>query len=398
MLRVDQATAIVLEHTRDFDAELVPIEQAAGRVLAEPLIADRDFPPFNRVTMDGIAIDYQFYKQGIRHFNIADMQAAGMPPLQLPPQQCLEVMTGAVLPQGANTVIRYEDIRIVDDVAYLETQNIEAGQNIHRQGSDRRQGEILIAPPRIVGPAEIGVAATIGKVALQVKKLPQVAIISTGDEIVDSSTTPLPHQIRSSNAHTLHALLGQWGIDAARLHLADDRQTTIQGLQDALIRYDVLLLSGGVSMGKLDYVPEALSTLGVTKLFHKVQQRPGKPFWFGQAENGATIFALPGNPVSAFLCALIYVQPWLRRCFGLSPMTAQAAVLREDVVFKPDLTYFLQVRMQINDAGQMLAMPLAGGGSGDLANLTQANGFLELPIGQDLYKKGSIFKYWSYRH
>ncbi|HMN89721.1 MAG TPA: molybdopterin molybdotransferase MoeA [Saprospiraceae bacterium] len=398
MLRVDQATTIVLEHTRDFDAELVPIELAAGRVLAEPLIADRDFPPFNRVTMDGIAIDYQFYKQGIRHFNIADMQAAGMPPLQLPPQQCLEVMTGAVLPRGADTVIRYEDIRIVDGVAHLETQNIEAGQNIHQQGSDRRQGEILIAPPRIVGPAEIGVAATIGKVALQVKKLPQVAIISTGDEIVDSSATPLPHQIRSSNAYTLHALLGQWGIDAARLHLVDDRQTTIQGLQDALIRYDVLLLSGGVSMGKLDYVPEALSTLGVTKLFYKVQQRPGKPFWFGQAENGATIFALPGNPVSAFLCALIYVQPWLRQCFGLSPMTAQVAVLNEDVVFKPDLTYFLQVQVQTNDAGQMRALPLAGGGSGDLVNLTQADGFLELPLGQDLYKKGSIFKYWSYRH
>lgn len=397
MITVQSATDIVLQNTRDFGAESVPLEQAVGRILAENLSADRDFPPFDRVTMDGIAIHYEAFAKGQRIFKIEGLQAAGASQLALQNStHCLEVMTGAVLPQGADTVIRYEDLDIAGGVAKIGIEEITSGQNIHKRGSDRRQGDLLVTANRLISPAEIGVAATVGKAHLQVKKLPKVVIISTGDEIVDLTETPLAHQIRSSNAYTIQSLLTKWNIEATRLHLPDDRNATVEGLRQALENFDVLILSGGVSMGKLDYVPEALSTLGLEKLFHKVQQRPGKPFWFGKTSAGTTVFALPGNPVSSFMCAVRYVEPWLRKGLGLKS-TLQFAILNEDVAFKPNLTYFLQVQLATDETGRMLAKPLEGGGSGDLANLTEADGFLELPQGQDVYKAGEVFQFWKYR-
>lgn len=397
MITVQAATDIVLQNTYDFGAESIPLEQAIGRILAENLSADRDFPPFDRVTMDGIAIHFDTFVAGQRDFKIEGLQAAGAPQLTLEKTtHCLEVMTGAMLPQGTETVVRYEDLDIVEGIATIKIAEIEAGQNIHKRGSDRRQGDLLVPSNRLISPAEIGVAATVGKAHLQVKKLPRVIIISTGDEIVDVTETPLAHQIRSSNAHTIQSLLTRWRIQATRLHLPDDRDATVEGLRQALKNFDVLILSGGVSMGKLDYVPEALSTLGVEKLFHKVQQRPGKPFWFGKTSAGTTVFALPGNPVSSFMCAVRYVEPWLCKSLGL-PIVPQFAIINETIIFKPNLTYFLQVQLSTDETGRMLASPLEGGGSGDLANLTEADGFLELPQGQEVYEIGEVFRFWNYR-
>ncbi|MDX1942858.1 MAG: molybdopterin molybdotransferase MoeA [Saprospiraceae bacterium] len=398
MLSVQSASAIVLEKAADFGVESVPITEVIGRVLAKPLFADRDFPPFDRVTMDGIAIHYQSFAEGQREFPIVGMQAAGAPQFILQNHRhCLEVMTGAMLPQNTDTVIRYEDLEIKDGVAKVIEETIKIGQNIHIQGIDQKKGEMVVPANRLISPAEVGVAATIGKATLQVKKLPRVVIISTGDEIVEIEKMPLPHQIRSSNSYTIQSFLNKWKIQATRLHLPDERNSTIQGLQQALSDFDVVLLSGGVSEGKLDYVPDALATLGVQKLFHKVQQRPGKPFWFGKTLEGKIIFALPGNPVSAFICTLRYFEPWLRKSLGLDMLKNKFAVLNEDIHFKPNLTYFLQIRLESNEIGHLLAIPLEGGGSGDLANLTEADGFLELPAGKDVYEKGSVFPLWTYR-
>lgn len=398
MLTIHIATTLLLENAVDFGTESVHLTEAVGRVLAEPLIADRDFPPFDRVTMDGIAIDYQVFADGRRHFPIEGLQAAGAPQLTLrEPMHCLEVMTGAMLPQGTDTVIRYEDVIIEESIAKIQIDNVIKGQNLHYKGSDRQQYNIIVNPNIIISPAELGIAATIGKAELLVRKLPRVAIISTGDEIVEVTETPLAHQIRSSNAYALQGLLARWGIQTNRLHLADNEALIIEELKKYLLEFDVLLLSGGVSEGKLDYVPKALKTLGVEQLFHKVQQRPGKPLWFGKASGGATVFALPGNPVSALMCAVRYVEPWLRKSLGLAPIVEKFAMLTEDITFKPDLTYFLQVQLHTDEQGRLLAKPLAGTSSGDLANLVEADGFLELPIGKDLYKKGEVFRFWGYR-
>lgn len=399
MITIEEATDIVLAHQRDFGTEEIPLAEAAGRVLAETIRADRDFPPFDRVTMDGISIAYAaFAKKGIRTFPIQDTQAAGSPQLALDnPGHCMEVMTGAVLPQGTDTVIRYEDLEIKDGSATVNLDELKEGQNVHRQGEDRHEGEVIIEPGILLSAAEIGVAATVGKSKLTVRRIPRAVIISTGDELVEVDETPQPHQIRSSNAHTIRTTLEKWGMPADLLHLVDDPEHIKKELQRCLQEYDAILMSGGVSKGKFDYVPEALAALGVEKLFHRVKQRPGKPFWFGHWQEKCTIFALPGNPVSSFMCTNRYVGPWLRASLGLEPLDYDYAALDTDFHFRPDLTYFLQVKLEYARNGLRRAIPVEGHGSGDLANLVDADGFLELPRGRDQFNAGELFPLIIYR-
>ena len=399
MIPIEEATKIVLNHSKSYGEEAVPLTEAIGRVLRQDILADRDFPPFNRVTMDGIAIRYNSFAGGQRKFPIEGMQAAGSPQRKLLNlDACLEVMTGAILPENTDTVIRYEDVNIEHGVARLQGNGIQKGQNAHLRAFDRKEGERIIKAGAIISPAEIGVAATVGLSSLKVAKLPTVAIISTGDELVEINETPEPHQIRSSNVYTIAAVLYGWGIRPDKLHIADDMDATRAKLSACLEQYDVLILSGGVSKGKFDYIPGALNALGMKKLLHKVKQRPGKPFWFGESPNGKVIFALPGNPVSAFMCTMRYIRPWLRKSLDLNPLDYSHAVLAEDFKFKADLTYFLQVRTFFDtDTGRLMATPVEGHGSGDLANLVDADGFLELPREKDKFKKGKVFPLIFYR-
>ncbi len=398
MTTVAEATRIVLAHARDFGMEHVAMSWALGRVLKESLIADRDFPPFDRVAMDGIALRSADFAAGQRTFRLVGLQAAGQPRQQLEGEgTCIEVMTGAVLPQDADAVVRYEDVEIVDQQACVQLDQIKPWQNVHRQGTDRRQGDVLVQAPRLITPAEVAVAATIGKAQLPVANFPRVVIISTGDELVDVEAVPLPHQIRKSNVHALASVLKQWGMQAALLHLPDQRDEVRKYLDVAMERYDLIILSGAVSKGKFDYVPSVLELLGAQQLFHRVTQRPGKPFWFGIGPHETTIFALPGNPVSSFMCMHRYVLPWLRACWGLDPFSGERAMLAEDFTFKPDLTLFLPVKLTTNDGGQLCAYPRPGHGSGDLANLTDADAFLELPRGRQKFAAGEVFSLHRYR-
>lgn len=400
MISVEAATQIVTEQIWTPRREEVSLARASGRVLREDLIADRDFPPFNRVAMDGIAIQQVTFAAGQRQFAIGGMAQAGAEQCRLSdPAKCLEVMTGAVLPDGADAVVRYEDISIENGVATILLEEIKAGQHIHRQGADRLSGEVIVPAGRLISGAEIGVAATVGKHRLQVDCLPSVVIAVTGDELVAvEGPAPLPHQIRQSNNYALQALLQQWGIEASIMHLPDDEAIIRTRLQALLGQYDVIMLSGGVSKGKLDFLPASLQAVGVRQLFHRIAQRPGQPFWFGVSDQGPNVvFAFPGNPVSSFMCANRYFLPWLRAWRGLPPLPDRYAILAEDVAFKPDLSYFLQVRIHCTPEGKMMATPLPGGGSGDLANLGDTEAFLELPKGREVYPAGEVFRYWNFR-
>lgn len=397
MITVEQATRIILQNALDFNEETIPLHRAAGRILRENLAADRDFPPFDRVSMDGIAIAFEAFAAGQRVFPVEGMQAAGTPHKALTQKNnCLEVMTGAVLPAHTDTVIRYEDIEMNDGKAVILIEEISKRQNIHGQGTDRRMGDVIVPAGRKISPAEIGIAATIGKSSLRVAGLPKIAVISTGDELIEVEEQPLPHQIRKSNVHTLAAVLSGWGIEASLLHLQDDPAEIGEVLGDCLQKFDALILSGGVSMGKFDHVPAVLEQLGVQQLFHKISQRPGKPFWFGKGER-TVVFAFPGNPVSSFLCMFRYFQPWLRAGGGLPPVETRYATLEEDFFFKPDLTYFLQVKLSYRDGG-IFAKPIAGQGSGDLANLVETDAFLELPKERQVFQKGEVFPVWIFRY
>ncbi len=398
MISVKEATEIILQHSVDYGVEEVPLVEAVGRILREDLIADRDFPPYDRVTMDGIAIQYAVYAQGQRQFPIEGVIAAGDPEGELKePSHCVEIMTGAVLPKGADIVIRYEDLDIKDGVATVMTEAIKSSQNVHRKGTDRPKGSRIVPAGQFISPGEVGVAATIGKAKLEVAKLPRTAIISTGDELVDVFEQPLPHQIRRSNVYRLRASLKPYHIEAEAYHLVDDQAVIEQKLGQLLDEYDILMLSGGVSKGKFDFIPAALEALGVKKLFHKIKQRPGKPFWFGKAPNGSLVFALPGNPVSSFMCTQRYFFPWLRNSLGLDPLKVPTARLEKDVTFTPDLTYLCQVAVSYDQEGRVLATPVEGHGSGDLANLVDADAFMELPQGRDVFEAGECHPIFFYR-
>jgi molybdopterin molybdotransferase len=393
MTTVEEAEKLILAQRKDYGTESLPFEQALGRVLAEPIKADRDLPPFNRVTMDGIAINYQAIEKGIETFKIKAVQAAGDAPASIEQlDECIEIMTGAVMPASVNTVIRYEDVEILPGLATVNTQNIKQGQNLHLQGADKKQNDILAAPGQMVTPAIISLAASVGKTHLLVKKPPRVVIISSGDELVDVHQTPSAYQIRKSNNYTVKAVLQQHAVQPDMIHIPDDPEITRQQIQQCLQNYDVLLLSGGISMGKFDYIPQALEDLQVEKVFHKVAQRPGKPFWFGRHQNGAVVFAFPGNPVATFMCLHKYFLGWLNTTLGLPEQLPVYAVLDKDFSFQPALQYFLQVKLQSSPQGQLIASPIEGNGSGDFANLADTDAFLELPLERSDFKRGEVFR------
>ena len=399
MISFQEALHIVLQNTGNYPNEKVALANTLGRVLKEDLYTDRDFPPYNRVTMDGIAIQYDSYTKGQRGFKIEGVAAAGAPQMNLvDPTRCVEVMTGAILPNYADTVIRYEDLDIHNGQANIMDEKLLRGKNVHKQAEDRQKGELVIAKNTLIRPAEIGIAATIGKTHIDIAMRPKAIILSTGDELVEVGETPLPHQIRRSNVHQIQAILAQEYLNADIKHLADNLEQIKEELESLLDQYDVIILSGGVSKGKFDFLPTALEALGVQKLFHKVKQRPGKPFWFGKASNAkkTKVFALPGNPVSSFLCTHRYIIPWLRASLGLPEQTLPFAKLTESYLFKPDLTYFLQVKVSYDEKGRILATPVTGNGSGDLANLSNANAFLQLPEGKSVFRKGGVYPLISY--
>ncbi|GAA4016759.1 molybdopterin molybdotransferase MoeA [Hymenobacter fastidiosus] len=403
MISVEEATRLVLGTVRPVPTETIALTAATGRVVQAPLYADRDFPPFDRVAMDGIALAYGAVVAGQTDFPIEATQLAGAPPQPLHnPRAAVEIMTGAMLPPGADTVVRYEDIIFHEEagqrIARVQVPPPAAGHNVHRQAADRQQGDLLLPIGTRLGPAEIAVAATVGAAVVVVARALRVAVVSTGDELVELDQAPLPYQIRRSNAYMVQAALQETGAVGEIFHFNDDQDALRQGLPPLLADFDALVLSGGVSKGQADFLPGVLRELGVEQLFHEVQQRPGKPFWFGQQAGGAVVFALPGNPVSTFVNFYQYVRPWLRQCQQPQATPPQPmALLAATFTFKPRMTHFLPVRLEASPYGHLLAHPQPAGGSGDLASLLQCDGFLRLPAQQEYFPAGDAFPLVRFR-
>lgn len=392
LISVAEARSILGQYTPPLATERIPLAQAAGRVLAEPIIADRDLPPFDRVAMDGIAIHYPAYAAGQRRFPIAWLQAAGAPPRALnDPTHCVEIMTGAALPPGVTTVVRYEDLQREGDAFHLPDGLVD-NKNIHARGKDTVVGSQLAGAGQPIGVAAMGMLASCGYATVAVRKPLRAAVIATGNELVAVAAQPAPHQIRMSNVYQLAQLLTTAGVQASCYHYPDDRAVLEEKLTDRLADSDLLVLSGGVSKGKLDFVPEVLATLGVEKLFHGVAQRPGKPLWVGQRA-GTLVFGLPGNPVSSLSCLLQFVLPYL----APAPAPPAYACLAEEVTFRPDLSLFqlVQLRSDATD-GRLLAYPTPHQGSGDASSLLRSDAFLELPPGRTNYPAGDVFRVFRF--
>ncbi len=401
MITSEEAVKIIGKTGIARETEKINLRTARGRLLAEAIYADRDFPPFNRVTMDGIAINSGSWIRGNRTFIIETLQPAGAPQTTLKnPDNAIEIMTGAVLPENTDVIIKYEETETIDEAGIkkfrVNREEITPYLNVHKVGEDRRKGDLLIPKGKLIASPEIGVMASVGKSIVAVQVLPKIAIIATGDELVDIEAEPLPHQIRKSNIYSIQSELDALGFDSSTFHLKDDKEVLEEKILKIMNEYPVLILSGGVSMGKLDFVPEIMEKLGVTKLFHRVKQRPGKPFWFGRSATNI-VFALPGNPVSSFVSFTKYIKGWIYNFFQI-PRSRFYARLTEDVIFEPDLTYFLQVKISCNEEGSLVAKPVVGHGSGDHANLLDSNGFMELPADKGLFKKGECYEVLLFRY
>lgn len=402
MISVTEAEAIIFAAMARAPVVEIALEAAQGEVLRESIVADRPFPPYHRVAMDGIALALKTWQAGVRAFPVVGIQRAGDPARTLADAgQCLEVMTGAVLPVGCDCVVPVEQIEPADGIATLpDDLELESMQNVHVMGSDRPAGaELLSVGTLLLGP-QVAVAAAVGKARVLVAARPRITLIATGDEIVPVESAPLPHQVRRSNAVALRAALGAAGFrDVVVQHVPDEPEVIEDALTRALHDSRFVVLTGGVSEGRYDHVPEVLVRLGVVEKFHKVSQRPGKPLWFGVGPDGQAVFGLPGNPASATVCLYRYVLPALWAHLGArlkEPAARPHAVLAEDVIFKRPLTLFQPVRVCDDVRGACRATPAPMNGSGDLAGLALSDGVVELPAGRRVFAAGEAHVLWRW--
>ena len=374
-----------------FDAETVPLDAAVGRVLRQRVVAERDQPPFDRVMMDGIAIRYDEFAEGTREFAIQSTQHAGDPVQSLAAGHAIEIMTGASLPQGADCIVPVERITVTDCSAAIESDyQAEARQFIHPRGSDHAAGTELLRSGTLIAAADIAVIASAGLPKVEVSRRPSIRVISTGNELVPAGAAIEDHQVRMSNGPAVIAMLKEHGYDDCKHdHLVDQLDVLRERIAKHLDEADVLVLSGGVSMGKADFIPQVLEELGVEVIFHRISQRPGRPMWFGVGKQNQAVFALPGNPVSTLVCCRQYVIPALEGASGAAPRRPEFATLSQDVTFRPPLTCFLPTKLVSNAAGTVLALPVHTNTSGDFASLTGTDGYLELALEQTVFTTGT---------
>ncbi|HKQ16862.1 MAG TPA: molybdopterin molybdotransferase MoeA [Steroidobacteraceae bacterium] len=393
-----EAEALIRTHAAPLPATSLPLTELVGAILRERIAAGFDQPPFDRVTMDGIAFASAAYERGRRSFSIAGTQAAGAAPLVLRnDEHCIEVMTGAMLPSGCDCVVPVEKISVADGVAQLAPDAApESRSNIHARGTDTHRGDELLQPGIRLEPAEVAVLAANGRTHASVTRRPRIVVISTGDELVEPGQPLADWQIYRSNVYAVMAALQRRGFAQPTLdHLPDDPGLLRERLGAHLQSHDVMILSGGVSMGRFDYVPQVLAELGVRVVFHKVAQRPGKPLWFGVGPAGQTVYALPGNPVSTLVCLGRYVFAGLETSLNATPGAPEPIALAERFEVKPALTVFIPVQVGFSP-GHRQAVLRPTRGSGDFTSLIGTDGFVELPPGPATVAAGTPVALYSW--
>ncbi len=398
MLTPAQAETLIEQHLTCLPIESLPLTQVAGAVLRENIYAERDQPPFDRATMDGFALSTVGASENSGRLRVAGTHNAGDPPVKLSdPATCIEIMTGAVLPQGCDAVVPVEVVERHGEFAEIGRKAVPPWQNVHRRGSDCRQGAPLLHAGSRLSPPEVAIAAGAGMARLRVSAQPMIVVISTGNELVEPGEVIQPHQVRRSNAYGITASLRQHGFTrVADDHVRDDEAQLLDRLGFHLRTHDVLILSGGVSMGKLDLVPRVLEKLGVSMVFHHVAQRPGKPMWFGVSQSGPAVFALPGNPVSTLVCLARYVLPALRAAMGQAASEPPRISLTAPVEVSVPLSFYLPVRLKTDDWGRTSAEPCPTNGSGDFTALAGTDGFVELPPGPNSFPKGFVARFFRW--
>lgn len=386
MHSVDDATRIVLSHTAVLTAQRVSLgPEHLGCVLAEDVASDMDMPPFDKALMDGYAVRVVDVRSGTS-LPVAGMVTAGQMPPRLPEGSAIRIMTGAPIPPGADAIVRLEETTTLDDGRVrFDGSPLVAGQNILSRGAEMRTGEIVLSAGTRITPQVAGLLAAVGRTEVRLIPRPEAAILSTGDELVPPEEHPGLGQLRNSNGPMLAFQVWRAGAKPRLLGIARDRHDELRRrIQDALAS-DIIILSGGVSMGQLDLVPEVLRDLGVVSHVHRVAMKPGKPFYFGTLAD-RLVFGLPGNPVSSYCCFELFVRPAIDKRRGwerVEPAWVDAE-LAEEFRHKSDRpTYHPAIR------DGSLVRPIAWLGSPDLRALAQANALMRLPAGSHTFSVGA---------
>lgn len=370
---------------------------ALGLLLAEDVRSDLDMPPFDKAMMDGFAVRAGDLSGGTGELAVVEEILAGqMPKVEVQAGQASRIMTGAPIPRGADAVVMIERCEVVGQSVRIQESRVKPGLNILERAREMRVGETILHAGSPLRPQEFGLLAAVGRTTVQVTPAPRVAILSTGDEIIDPRRKPGPGQIRNSNGAMLLGQVTRAGgipefLGIARDDVADLRAKIALGLQ-----FDLLLLSGGVSAGKLDLVPGVLEELGVQAHFHKVLMKPGKPVLFGtHAKNASAVaagmvFGLPGNPVSSLVCFELFVRPAIRKCRGLDPgPTWVRARMSSDFPYRTDRPTYHPARVTLGETGWVVE-PTPWFGSPDLRGILAANAFVLFPEGDHTHRAGEM--------
>lgn len=387
MIAPEEALRLVLQHAQRLPSRRLPLADACGLELAEPVLADRDYPPFARAMMDGYAVRLADAGKTVRI--VAEIAAGQLPRMRLSDAEAAEIMTGAPCPAGTEAVVPKELVKREQDRAQLPAR-IESGQHIAPQGCECRAGELVLRPGQIVTPLAVAAMASFGMSAVRVTPRPSLAVITTGGELAAAGQEPAAGQIRDSNGPMLAAMARDLGLEQVCCQHAEDAVEAILAALAAGAQHDVILLTGGVSAGKYDLVPQALRVFGAEVIFHKVRQKPGKPLLF--ARRGAQlVFGLPGNPLASHLCFHRYVAPAIRQMAGKpAAIEPLAGCLASAVWPKSERTYFLPAHAARDEAtGQWRIHPLPARSSADIFAACRANCYVELPPGHEELPAGT---------
>ncbi|GIW99622.1 MAG: molybdopterin molybdenumtransferase MoeA [Pirellulaceae bacterium] len=389
---IQAAVDRLVEQLLPLESEEIDLVDAWGRALAEPLVADRDSPPLDVSAMDGYALHLDDCSD--RPLPVVGVAAAGHPPIELSPGTAVRIFTGAPIPLNADCVVRREDTQESAAVVriMLPCDRLYRGMNIRRRGENSAAGATILPTGTLLEGAAVAAAASFAPRRVSVRRQVRLTILNTGDELVSPGETVAPWQIRDSNGPLLQA----WIARHRWLHLTHIRPVgdTLEAVADALhaayTTCDAVLLTGGVSMGDTDYVPQAIDQLGGTIHFHRLPIRPGKPV-LGATINGKPVLGLPGNPVSVAVTSRVIAEPVLRRLGGLAPPTPHRppVMLSNPDERTLDLTWYRLVQIDTSGSARLLDLR----GSGDLVALSQSHGFLEFPPGQT---GPGPWRFWSW--
>jgi molybdopterin molybdotransferase len=406
MISVDEALALVVAHSCAREIRRAVLDELVGRALAEDVAADADSPPFDKSMMDGFAVRSGDVTAGMPLKVIGEIRAGSTSSIQVGEGECAAIMTGAQMPEGADAVIVVERCKVFEGMMTTELESCQPGLNVLARGFEFKKDQVVLKAGRRLKPMEVGLLASVGQKFAEILPQPRVGILATGDELVGAGGKLGPGQIRDSNTPTLFALLTAAGTEPFSLGIAKDDPQEIERLIREGLKYDILLLTGGVSMGTADFIPQALAMLGVKEVFHKVALKPGMPIWFGKYDfeepsklppdfgRSVTrfeglVFGLPGNPVSVLACFELFVTTALRAMEGWADPYPRFfnAKLAGDFTYPTKRETYHPAKLTFTDDGPVVS-PVPWFGSADVLGASRADALAVLPVGPGNHKTG----------